>query len=106
MNISPSKCTGETSANRYEKRYERPDFNDMRMLILIFYHLEFFNMLSHFLRKDVPGSQHRGECVGGLDIIASLVVPLCRSYSSRSRIRRKRSRRQGARIAPSCRRAV
>jgi hypothetical protein len=45
MNISTSKCTGEASANRYENRYELPDFNDIWMLILIFYHLEFFNTL-------------------------------------------------------------
>jgi len=48
MNISTSKCTGETSFNRYENRYELPDFNDMWMLILIFYHLEFFNVLTAF----------------------------------------------------------
>jgi hypothetical protein len=50
MNISTSKWTGETSSNRYENRYELPDFNDMWMLISIFYHLEFFNTLGGFLR--------------------------------------------------------
>ncbi len=39
-------------------------------------------------------------------IIASSFVPLCRSHSSRFRIRRRRSRWRGARTAPSCRRAA